>query len=423
MGTCLSRKLDQRIFSQSDRVKRVLSLIKRIRSISRVEWGRPPITDLLIYQNNDAIEPLVKLLSEGTYNSFDPSASVLNIYVLWHTIRNRRFSLVGYCASFVRLSKPRVVLTMMDNDTNFYQLKVLCPEQIFIGIQNGLRGNISPTPNTGFFDLMNLLKQRKKLSVDHLFVFGPAIVNSYRQITDGEITPHGSLINNFQKPFNRRPKPTRLKILLLSSLPSTDPSSEEKFSFFGSTPMTYREYFEAEGLVANYLSDYCQKNNYHLTILGKRPGSTTFEEQFFRDRIGSSNWTFVPRQSTTSNYVEVDKGDVIVAIDSTLGYECLARGHRVAFLSIRLDRMKRPDLERIQDFDFGFPSDLGDQGPFWTNKSNESDFDRVLSFCCNASWNDWDTASQAVRDLIMIHNPGNTKLLSVLTSLGVKMKK
>jgi len=365
---------------------------------------------------------LVDLLADGTYKSFDPTAHVLNIYVLLNAIRNHRFSLVGYCASFIRLSKPRVVLTMMDNDTNFYQLKALCPDQNFIGIQNGLRGNISPTSNTGFFNLLGHLKLHKKLSVDHLFVFGPAIANSYQQVIYGEITPHGSLINNFQKPFNRRSRSTQLQIALLSSLPSTDPSRDEIYSFFGNSPMTYREYFEAEGSIANYLDNYCQKNDHHLTILGKRPASAPSEEQFFRDRIGSSGWTFVPRQSTTSNYVEVDKADVIVAIDSTLGYECLARGLRVAFLSVRLDRMRRPELEHIKDFDFGFPLELGDEGSFWTNKSDESNFDRVLSFCCNSSWHDWDIASQTVRDQIMIYDPGNTKLLSVLTSSGVKMK-
>ncbi len=186
--------------------------------------------------------------------------------------------------------------------------------------------------------------------------------------------------------------------------------------------MTYREYFEAEGSVADYLGNYCQKNNYHLTILGKRPSSDTLEEQFFRDRLKLPNWTFVPRASTTSNYDEVDKSDVIVAIDSTLGYECLARGQRVAFLSVRLDRMRRPDLERVQDFDFGFPLELGDEGLFWTNKSNESAFDRVLSFCCNASWPEWDTATQQMRDSIMIYDQGNSKLLGVLASLGVRMK-
>ena len=59
-------------------------------------------------------------------------------------------------------------------------------------------------------------------------------------------------------------------------------------------------------------------------------------------------------------------------MDSTLGYECFARGQRVCFFSIRSKYIK-------QDYAwFGWPKKLEQEGPCWTTNNRKADFERLM---------------------------------------------
>ena len=72
---------------------------------------------------------------------------------------------------------------------------------------------------------------------------------------------------------------------------------------------------------------------------------------------------FLDLDSDFPAYNAMDISTINVTMDSTLGYECLARDNKTAFFSIR------GTINNIDDYSvFGWPMKLNDTGFFWTNK-------------------------------------------------------
>lgn len=111
----------------------------------------------------------------------------------------------------------------------------------------------------------------------------------------------------------------------------------------------------------------------------------------------------------------VDQAQVIVGIDSTLLYESIARGNRTAFFTLRnaFDPSRK----------FAWPADYPESGPFWTNKMDVSEFERVMDYITQVSDEDWEAARlKYVKDL-MEYDPGNSQFISLMKELNVPLKR
>jgi surface carbohydrate biosynthesis protein len=111
-----------------------------------------------------------------------------------------------------------------------------------------------------------------------------------------------------------------------------------------------------------------------------------------------------------------------VTTDSTIGFEFLARGKKVAFLSARIDAIDHVLSQEVHDTDFGFPLELGTSGPFWTNAANESEFERVIGSIQSMSDAQWASAVSPYNEVLMAYQPGNTAFIQMLRSEGIPTK-
>ena len=84
------------------------------------------------------------------------------------------------------------------------------------------------------------------------------------------------------------------------------------------------------------------------------------------------------------SYQLVDLYDMIVFIDSTLGYEAIARNKKVAVFSTR-----RSDYEDKQGSPFGWPKLINENGFFYTNILSKDEVYRVLNNVFNCSQINW----------------------------------
>jgi surface carbohydrate biosynthesis protein len=130
---------------------------------------------------------------------------------------------------------------------------------------------------------------------------------------------------------------------------------------------------------------------------------------------------FIPRTSETSTYEFCNSASLIVTTDSTIGYEFLARGNKVSFLSGRINAVSNELSREIRDTDFGFPLELGASGPFWTNIATESEFERVIGSVQSMSDAQWATAISPYNDVLMAYQPGNSAFIQMLQSEGIPM--
>lgn len=94
---------------------------------------------------------------------------------------------------------------------------------------------------------------------------------------------------------------------------------------------------------------------------------------------------------------------IAVMVNSTLGYESIARGNKTAIFSIR------GTMLGIEGFGFGWPRDSPDEGLFWPNNPDLDSFIPILDYLFEVDYVQWkkDVGSTNYFSL-MVYNPGNS---------------
>lgn len=303
----------------------------------------------------------------------------------------------AYILRCIEWTKATVVITHIDNRREFYELSRRLGGAIKTAfVQNGIRG-ISA-------DIFETLRPSLRYRVDYMFVFSKAIGQLYAENIEGRFIPVGALRNNAIAPvLNSRVKMKKREVVFISqwikSL-SSDPFLEQSNVFWD-------EFYAAERLVIPLISNWCKKNSYTLVILGRSVNEPDEEQAYFQS-LATVEFDFKPASAYPSAYYLVDDAHAVTFIDSTLGYECLARGARVAAFTIRdwLLDLPKPGSGRK----FGWPVAFSDEGTFWTNTADTVTAERILDFACHATDDDWSRVRQKVAEEVMIYDKGNAML-------------
>ena len=341
----------------------------------------------------------------------------MNVFALFRMLVAGKKSLFDYTVAYIKIFKPQFVFTFLDNNVNFYKLAAIFPRVKFIAIQNGQRANYANQLGFGFFDQLKNDSAKYKLSAHAICVLGTTSAKQYTQYIQAKPVVTGSLKNNL---IGNQIMPTeRFEIVYVSQhAPFEIPNSEVKF-FFGNKSITAEEFYTIEQKVVRFLAAHSKLTNQSFAVLGKRTDSSQFEREFFTSAAGPHKIQFIPRTSETSTYEFCNSASILVTTDSTIGYEFLARGKKVAFLSARIDAIDHVLSQEVHDTDFGFPLELGTSGPFWTNSANESEFERVIGSVQSMSDAQWASTISPYNEVLMAYQPGNTAFIQMLRSEGI----
>lgn len=331
----------------------------------------------------------------------------------------RKLSLYHYAFEYIQLVNPKFVITFTDTDTNFYRLKTDFPKITTIAIQNGIRSDLGPRFDSGFFDLLQRAGERADLAVDYMCLLGNAITSKYQPWLNANFVSVGGLRNNSVK--LEYSDSHRKGVRFISQYPPAWTDDSDICLYYRIHPMSYSTFYEAETRIVKSLAQYCKKHGLEFTICGKRDQSSSDEKEFFSREIGPLPWTFVPRTTSSSSYESLESAGVIVTVDSTLGYEFLARGYRTAFFSIRGTLISDHIGISVEDLNFGWPQHLGSHGPFWTNTPSESEVVRVLDYLTTVDNDEWTREIGKYTDDFMVFDQGNTVLRGLLQRLGAKL--
>ena len=343
----------------------------------------------------------------------------LNFFAALRMLAAGKKSLFDYTVAYIKTFKPQFVFTFIDNNIDFYKFSAIFPKVKFIAIQNGLRSNYSNQMNNGFFDLLESESANNKLSAYAICVLGLNEGDKYSKYVQSKQIITGSLKNNLID--NQIEPKEHFDIVYVSQhAPFEIPNSEMKF-FFGSKSITSSEFYAVEEYIVRFLVARCNRTGQSFAVLGKRSDSSPFEREFFDSAAAPHNVRFIPRTSDASTYEFCNSASLIVTTDSTIGFEFLARGKKVAFLSARIDAIDHVLSQEVHDTDFGFPLELGTTGPFWTNAANESEFERVIGSVQSMSDAQWATAISPYNDVLMAYQPGNSAFIQMLRSEGIPM--
>lgn len=385
-----------------------------------LDISKPQKADFVVL--GGASQGLLPILSRYSFCELDYRNSKLNLFALLHMFVHLGFSWRSYCISLLQLTQAQVVITCIDSDALFYSLKHSLPEVTFISIQNGIRGNITESPGGDLWTQLERLRHQPP-HVDFVATFGPAHSKQYKNQIQCETLEIGSSRNN-QFGVSRYTTPrTRPLIGFISNfIPPhckvySNVSSSPITTHLGSRPIPAHLYFHAEVVVGRIVAEICASEAWEFRVAGKRSDDVVGEREFWGEICRPRPYMFFPRDTKSSSYEILDDCDLIVTIDSTLGYEMIARGTRVIFIS---ERARILGGDEARQFAFGFPDDFPDEGLFWTNSTDLRHVLSMMRRVLTMSDLEWDLCSEFVRERLMVFDAGNTLLHQLISNVATE---
>ena len=365
---------------------------------SRKCWRWPRRSDVLIFDDCGS-ELLLDYLRDWSVEVLPVRGESINLPVMLLSLFNGGSRSEAYFDVFVRIVKPKLIVTFIDNTPAFYRLASRHQHVKTMFIQNGWRGYHADV----FEQLEVSVESNDELLVDYMLCFGTAVGRHYQRYISGEVVAIGALRNNLQE---RRSDVREAGCLAFVS-------QWRKGGIQVNNRLFSQEEFtgSVDRCIVRFLADYALAHGKSISIIPRtRADSVERREEglYFEAMLGKP-CRFLEYNTHGSSYLALDVAEVVVGIDSTLVYEAIARGTRTAVFSIR------GTLMGLQGFDYGWPSVYAPDGPFWTNTPAPERFTAVLNYLFAISDDEWRKELQCVAfDELMVFDPGNALLKHTL---------
>lgn len=382
--------------------RKVLSLLGRL-LVTPIIWRMPKKCDILIYDDGGANALLpyltkyqVEILPVTGKEKFLLCVLLLPITsYFW----NRKISL-AYFDIFIKLTSPKLIVTAVDNSVGFYFISNRYPAIKTIFVQNGWRSKSGDV----FADLV----PSESYCVDYILVFNQAIGQYYKKYMTCEVVVAGSIKNNHIIKSNNT---DQNEVLFISQYRKRKANDSILFNNAIGEPVIWDQYYDVEKIIIRFLRKWCKANDKHLTICGFQEGKGKDEQAWYAQLLSGSKWGYIPRSSVYNSYYLLDRAELVVVIDSTLGYESLGRGKKTAFFSCRGNSINDDSLR------FGWPLHLPDNGDFWTTHIDENAFSKIMNYLKDINDNDWQNTLNHYVDDLMVYDPGNKRFQMLIEQL------
>lgn len=393
----------QRVFMKVSRLKLKLKLFYTIFIKPPKEWQLPKKAEVLIYDACGA-EALMLYLKKYSVTTMAVRGESINAQCLLRAMLKLNFwkgkPIDAYVEAFIHAVSPKVIITFIDNNWAFYEISKRFLNIKTIFIQNGFRGESG--------DIFDSLVKSDKYHVDYMLVHGTAIGNYYLNYVSGRSIPIGSLKNNA---VGKRNSAKKDNVLFISQWHSEPEGGAAFYIEADGTPIYWKVFFGAEVKALEFLDKWCAENNKRLQICGREKDNDGPEKGFYVDRLNNCEWEYIPRTDNYSSYKLIDDAQIVVFIDSTLGYESIGRGKKTAAFSCRGSSISSDAAN------FGWPAGLPGNGPFWTNDQDETQFQRIMNYLNTISDEAWEQTRQIYANEVMEFDPGNTRFVALLDQL------
>jgi surface carbohydrate biosynthesis protein len=374
---------------------------------SRWEWLPLNRSEVVIFDATNA-DILLPYLTPYSIRILAIRGESINIWCLIRAVFTSTFwtgaLIQAYADSFIEISSPKIVITLIDNNPDFYSISKRFPSVTTIFLQNGTRGEGG--------DVFGQLIPSEQYHVDWMLVHNNVVGKHYRNYVSGNIVPLGSLKNN-STPIS--PEKEKKGVLFVSQFHAKPPSNAPLWVEADGTPVHWDQFFRFDKLTIGFLGKWCRDNQKLLLVCGRESNEWDIERDFFASELKDCPWEFIPRSSSNNTYMLIDSAEIVVTIDSTLGYEAIGRGKKTAVVSCRvIDCM---NSSRKLEWPFGWPADFPENGLFWTNALSLQELKRVMDYLSQVSDTDWERVRQQYMEALMSFDPGNSILEALLNQI------
>jgi surface carbohydrate biosynthesis protein len=371
-------------------------------------FRRPQQAPVVIYPKGKSSDILLEYLDKSQVIVTNPWEGSLNLPTILRMLLSFKFSRFHYLIAYLQLTRAKFVITTTDNDITFYRIKKYLPAVTTIAIQNGLRGNYSSPNSTGF---LIEISQEAELACDYILAFGKTMGLEFQKHIKTEFIAVGSIRNNSFTPSSAIQEANQL--VYISQLTNRALKPDEQFADFMGNPISYQEFYGAEKQICDYLAKYCVERGLKFLVCGKQNSTFAAEQDFFKPHEVSG------RNEPFSSYELLNAAEILVSLDSAIGYEFLSRGNRVVIVGGRFSHHPNKTVREMPDVKFGFPAELPTDGPFWISGLSESDLKDRLDSVRSMSGESWTDLIKPYQDLLMRFDPDNQNLRKTFSDLGL----
>ena len=370
-------------------------------------WTWPQQSEVLIYDAANH-EILLEYIQPWNPETLHARFEQINMRVLLKSFFKKGRMVDAYIDSFIERVNPRLILTTIDNNANFYTLSLRHHDIKTLFFQNGCRGY-----HMDVFEFFDSLDSNvfNTFFVDYMFVFGSTIGEQYSKFVKGNILPIGSIKNNFM------PKEIFPQRGVIAFVSHWKPYTKKfKWETNAITPRWGEISFDdlwtnPDNLIIQCLMHYAEEKKKRVVFIPRQLKNSELlvqEKNYYRKLMGNEPEFLLPSEPYPS-YSSVDSAEVVVSLDSTLGYESIGRGNKTAIFQIR------GTLTGLPGWNYGWPVKFPETGPFWTHKPDPDIFIRILDYLFEVSDEQWEKDVEATNfSSIMKYDPGNTIFQSIL---------
>ena len=349
----------------------------------------------------------------------------LNVWVALRMLLSRNLSEFSYYRAFLRWRKPKFVITMEDNNVTFYATKLILPECKTLAIQNGVRNAHSHSADSNFkLDLQRL--NQEGYDADVIGTLGGLGSTFYRGALPSsrvKLVEMGHVMNNALSVSDEVGTQSGRRLVFISKFPNRGESgidndwNSKVIFYMHQAALTAKQYYNVEGIVAQVCAAVAGEQSMKFVVLGKRPAWQVGEFNYFAEHLQGLSWQYLPSSNQASSYEAIRPSDVIVNVDSTLGYELFSRGLRVAFVAARMHAAGHPEIVEQR---FGYPLLEESSGPFWTSEASDSEIRRVIKTAISVDEEQWLKMTDSARQMLFQYDRGNARLCAELDAFGIK---
>ena len=345
--------------------------------------------DVLIY-DGASLAIFKYIFTKNKYNVYFNRGEKINIWIFLTTIVQFKFKNYfelkkQYKINFISACSPKVIITFIDNNPSFYELKNLFPHVITISIQNGARNSND----------LKIFNRKKNYTCDYFFVFSKSHRKFFSKIIKSNYIDSGSLKMNY---YNKRNFKRKNEILFISQTANSAKTIER-----------------IEKYIIKNLINICKRNKIIFNILCKKNIKNILSNEI-RD-IKPEN--ILESDGNFFSYEIIQKYNLKIFLNSTLGLESLAIGEKS--YSIPLGCYKKHvnkfRLEKKVE-KFGFPLKLPEQGYCWDNDFIHSRVEQKLVHLFNLKYSRWNRIHNKKKKF-MNYDKKNTKLKNILKKFKI----
>jgi hypothetical protein len=355
------------------KIKKLFEIIFKI----KFNFSKPKKKKILIYDEYSLKFSKV-LFKKKNYEVLKTRFEEINIYIFIITILKHGFInlILNYKVEFIKFINPKIIFTSIDNDLNFYKLKLMdsISKYNFISAQNGMR-------DSQFYKtcLKFIKNNKQKLICDHIFVFNNPEKQRLKNIIRAKIHVVGNIFNNSLKKYSK-------KNLNSVTFISNGLGKGQDANLF------------LEKKIFSYLLFLSKKFNFTLNFLD-RPNQDN------KDKIPIGNWKYYYFKKNNENKDKfLNSQKIFIFRRSTLGYELMARGKKV----ISIER----DFPII-----GHQKKFKKNGFFWLNSWDEKKFYQKFKKLTEMSNREWLNKIKFYKNDIMAYDKNNSKIKLIINNI------